>query len=110
MRKNKDISSLNRLKLIIATTLLLTFQAGFSQKNQYNVSSFTLDVEGGINAPTSDFKDYANSGFQVGLMLNRVIYKNLGIGVSANYNQFGLKNNIESANNSWSNFSFGIGP
>lgn len=70
----------------------------------------TLDIDGGINLPTNDLKDYATNGFQFGLMLNKTLYKNLGLGVSANYNHFGLKDDFESSNNGWSNISFGVGP
>ena len=108
MVTDRKIKSKNKLKLILAATLLFIFHGSFSQS--INVSPFTLDVEGGVNIPIGEFKDYANNGYQVGLMLNKEVYKNLGLGVSANYNRFGIKDNFESPNNSWSNTSFGIGP
>ena len=105
-----DIKLINKLKLIITTILLFIFHGSFSQNNKINVSPFTLDIEGGINIPTGEFNDYATNGYQVGLMINKGVYKNLGLGVSANYNHFGLKDNFESPDNSWTNISFGIGP
>lgn len=110
MYKKTDTRLTNKLKLIIATILLFISYSSFSQTNKINVNSFSLDIEGGINIPTGDFKDYATNGYQVGLMLNKGVYKNLGLGVSANYSHFGIKDNFESLDKSWTNISFGIGP
>ena len=43
-------------------------------------------------------------------MLNKAVYKNLGLGVSANYNHFDLKDNFESPDNAWSSVSLAVGP
>ena len=110
MYKKTDTRLTNKQKLIIATILLFISYSSFSQTNKINVNSFSLDIEGGINIPTGDFKDYATNGYQVGLMLNKGVYKNLGLGVSANYSHFGIKDNFESLDKSWTNISFGIGP
>lgn len=50
------------------------------------------------------------NGFQAGLMLNKAVYKNLALGVSANYNHFALKDNFESPDNAWSAVSLAVGP
>ena len=110
MYKKTDTRLTNKQKLIIATILLFISYSSFPQTNKINVNSFSLDIEGGINIPTGDFKDYATNGYQVGLMLNKGVYKNLGLGVSANYSHFGIKDNFESLDKSWTNISFGIGP
>lgn len=110
MSENKNTIPTNKVKLIIAAILLFVFYGSFSQTNKTDATPFTLDVEGGINVPTSDFKEYANNGYQVGLMLNKGVYKNLALGVSANYNHFELKDNFESPDNAWSSISLGIGP
>jgi hypothetical protein len=110
MIKNKNRTLTSKLKSIIALALLFVVYSSFSQTTLTDVKPFTLDVKGGINVPISEFKDYANNGFQVGLMLNKGVFKNLALGVSANYNQFGLKDNFESPDNDWTSISLGIGP
>ena len=100
----------SKLKLFIAAALIFNFFSSYSQSNKINISPLTLDIEGGVNVPIGDFKDYATKGYQIGLMLNKEVYKNLGFGVSANYNRFGIKDDFESTDNSWTNISFGIGP
>ena len=110
MIKNKNRTLTSKLKSIIALALLFVVYSSFSQTTLTNVKPFTLDVKGGINVPINEFKDYANNGFQVGLMLNKGVFKNLALGVSANYNQFGLKDNFESPDNDWTSISLGIGP
>lgn len=110
MSENRNTIPTNIVRSIIAATLLFVSYSSFSQTNEINVSPFTLDVNGGVNLPAGDFKDYATNGYQVGLMLNKEVYKNLGLGISANYNNFGIKENLESPDNAWSSISLAVGP
>lgn len=66
MSQKKKTTPRNKLRIIIATILLFIFYGSYSQTNKNNVSPFTLDIKGGVNMPTADFKDYANNGYQVG--------------------------------------------
>ena len=110
MWENKNTTSTNSLKSIIAVMLLFVFYSSYSQTYKTITSPFILDIEGGINVPTNNFKDYANNGYNVGLMLNKGVYKNLAVGVSAKYNNFGLEDSFESPDNAWSSISLGVGP
>lgn len=109
MISNKSIKSTYKLRSIAVTALFFIFYGSFSQTNKINDSPFKLDIKGGVNMPTNDLKDYAKNGFQAGVMLNKAVYKNLGLGVSVNYNHFGLKDNFESTDNSWSSVSLALG-
>ena len=110
MSQNKNTILISKLRLIIAATLLFVFYSSFSQNNKTRVNAFTLDIKGGVNLPANDFKNYADNGFHAGVTLNKAVYKNLGLGVSANYNHFGLKDNFESTDNAWSSVSLAVGP
>lgn len=110
MSQNKNTIPVSKLRLIIVATLLFIFYGSFSQNNKTNVNAFTLDIKGGVNLPANDFKNYADNGFHAGVTLNKAVYKNLELGVSANYNHFGLKDNFESTDNSWSSVSLAVGP
>ena len=110
MSQNKNTKLTSKLRLFIAAAFLFVFYSSFSQNNKTSMSSFTLDIKGGVNLPANDFNNYADNGFHAGVTLNKAVYKNLGLGVSANYNHFGLKDNFESTDNSWMSASLAIGP
>lgn len=110
MSENNNTILTSKLRSIVTATLLIIFYSSFSQTSKINVNAFTFDIKGGVTLPANDFKDYARNGFQAGVMLNKAVYKNLGLGVSANYNHFDLKDNFESPDNAWSSVSLAVGP
>lgn len=56
MWENKNSTSKNSLKSIIAVMLLFVFYSSYSQTYKTITSPFILDIEGGINVPTNNFK------------------------------------------------------
>src|SRR5690554_3892462 len=99
----------NRL-ILFRSLLLLFFFSGFSQFKIMGQSPYGLDFNAGLTMPSGDFKNYADNGFQTGLMFNKAIYKNLALGLSTNYNQLKIKDGFQSSDKQWSSFSLGVGP
>lgn len=73
-------------------------------------SLYVLDLNAGLSMPGGDFENYADNGFQTGLMINKAIYKNLTLGLSTNYNQLKIKDGFQSPDKTWSSLSVGVGP
>src|SRR5690606_1979795 len=110
MSDPKLLKFAGKQSFILTNLLLFLFFSGFSQTKNVNQRPLTLDFQAGLAIPGGEFNNYADKGMQAGIMVNRVIYKNLALGFSANYHQLDVKKQFKSPDNSWRSLSLGLGP
>lgn len=84
-------------------------------------SSLEIKPYAGLSLPQSNFDDFASSGFNFGVALDKYFGKRFGLGLDVNFQSFGFNNPnsfellspnslSSSSDGQWSSFSFLLGP
>ena len=96
--------------LFFTSVLLFIFSLSYSQIPSYEHGTYSLELTNGISTPTGGGKNFADTGFNSGITLNKNVCNNIAIGFSTNYSSLAVKQELGISNENWNSLSFHAGP